>query len=383
MKVTLASLDLFHIANQARYLQSVGVLHEFFCSRLRPSHEGISAEFVRNSIPLHYALRVMQRWPAPVGGNEFYLRLCRTFDRWLSTRFSPETDILTVLSGVGLRSIQAAKKSGIVTVVDCGSTHTDAQHEIVAAEYERNGLGAPLFPKEYRDRVREEFSEADYIQLPSEFVIRTFLERGVSERKILKSPYGVDLTYFYPERKEPRDSVFRVVCPSGVNLRKGARLLAEAWRQLAWNDAELHWIGFPSRETKHLFPKPLPGLTFERYRSHSELAALYRQCDVLVLPSFEEGLARVLLEGAASGLPIIATPNSGVEDFFSPSSPEGWLIPVNDVDSLCNALTEAKQDRARTAELGMRAAERAQQFTWDAYGQRVLTNYMRVLDESF
>jgi glycosyltransferase involved in cell wall biosynthesis len=102
---------------------------------------------------------------------------------------------------------------------------------------------------------------------------------------------------------------------------------------------------------------------------------LYRACDVLVLPSFEEGLARVLLEAAASGLPLIATPNTGVEDFFTPSDPEGWLIPVNDVGALCDALVAAKRDRERSQALGRRAFERAQGFSWDAYGERVLANY--------
>jgi glycosyltransferase involved in cell wall biosynthesis len=86
-----------------------------------------------------------------------------------------------------------------------------------------------------------------------------------------------------------------------------------------------------------------------------------------------------MLEAAASGLPIIVTPNTGAEDFFSPGDPEGWLIPANDVDALCDALTEAKADREKTFQVGQRAAARAQTFSWDAYGAKVVENYRQIL----
>jgi glycosyltransferase involved in cell wall biosynthesis len=109
------------------------------------------------------------------------------------------------------------------------------------------------------------------------------------------------------------------------------------------------------------------------------LASLYRTCDVFVLPSFEEGFARVMLEAAASGLPIIVTPNTGAEDFFSPGQPEGWLIPVNNIDALCDAFVEAKADREKTFRAGQKAAARAQQFSWEVYGARVIENYQQIL----
>ena len=379
MKITLASLDHFHIADQARSIQSSGDLDHYYTTRIRESKDGIRDELGTSCYPLHYALRVMQRKPKWVGGNHYYLGLCRAFDAWLLTQFSRKTDILTVLSGVGLHSLRAARKNGILTVIDCGSTHTDFQHDVLTEEFARNGIRAPLFPEAYRDRVRREFEEADYIQLPSQFVINTFLNRGIPQSKIIRAAYGVNLSLFAPSPELDLNRPFRVICPSGVNLRKGARVLAEAWRKLEWQDAELRWIGTPDEFSKHLFNKPIPGLIFERHRSHQALAELYRSCDVFVLPSFEEGLARVMLEAAASGLPLIATPNTGVEDFFTAGTPEGWLIPTNDVDALCQALTEARADREKTFQLGQRAAERAQAFSWDAYGEKVRANYEKIL----
>ncbi len=382
MKITLASFDHFHILNQAQYLLKEGHLQDYFSTRLRPKIEKVPSPKNHSCYPLHYGLRVMQRWPQWVGGNYTYLQLCRLFDYWLCRNFSLKSDLLVVLSGVGLKSFRKARANGMKTVVDCGSTHTDFQHQIVLEEFRRNGFNAPLFPKGYCDRVREEFLEADYIQIPSHFVGKTFLDHGIPESKLLYAPYGVHLETFRKKDELKKKTRFRAICASGVNLRKGARILVEAWRKLAWHDAELHWVGSPTLQTEHLFKKTLPGLMWHPLMSHRELAELYRQCDVMVLPSFEEGLARVIIEAAASGLPGIVTPNSGAEEFFTPGNPEGWLIPVNNVDALCEALQQAKFNREATFVLGQRAAERAQLFSWDAYGKKVVENYQSILSKN-
>lgn len=379
MRVTLASLDLFHIVNQARFLQSNKSLDHYFTTRVRPETEGIESELGSSRYSLHYLLRIMQRWPRLVGGNHFYLQLCREFDRWVRSRFSRKTDILTILSGVGLQSFRAARRAGIPTVVDCGSTHTDFQNEIVLDEFRRNGIQQPLFPAAYRDRVRTEFLEADYIQIPTKFVGRTFVDRGIPAEKLLYAIYGVDANRFTPRSRPSGTEPFRAICTSGINLRKGARVLMEAWRKLSWSDAELHWIGKTTSETAHLFREQPQTIILHEWMSHEELSDLCRRCDVFVLPSFEDGFARVMLEAAACGLPLIVTPNTGAEDFFSPGEPEGWLIPVNDVDALCGSLRSAKGDRDRTFALGQSAAQKARAFTWDVYGEQVLANYRAVL----
>lgn len=378
-RITLASLDLFHLINQAHYLQKTGALRGFYSTRLRPEVEQIRPELAHSCPPAHYALRVWQMYLQSLTGTHGYLQVCRFFDLWLRSAMDWDTDLLAILSGVGLSAFREAKKRGIVTVVECGSTHTDYQHEIVSAELRRNGIATPLFPQAYRDRVKAEFELADYIQVPSDFVARTFLENGVDAKKLLLAPYGANLEIFHPKPAFDEAGPFRVICPSGVNLRKGARVLAEAWRKLGWRDAELVWIGQPGPETEPLFTPELPGLRFMKMMPHQQLAELYRSCDVFVLPSFEEGLARVLVEAASCGLPLIATPNTGVENLFTPGAPEGWLIPVNDVDALCEALIAAKADRAKTHALGQRAHQKVTGgWSWEDYGRKVAANYEKV-----
>jgi len=382
--IQIGSLDTFHMpALQA------GLAVEFdteFYSTWSLRRLGPNPTLPRtNAWVLHYLLGIYKRFPWVQRNNQTYLPLCEVFDIWFTGKLKPEMDALYFLSGFGTKAMRKAHAWGKPVVVDSGSTHTDFQHRIVWEEYQRNGLRHPLFPEAYRSRIRQEFIEGDFIQIPSEFVKRTYLEEGIPAEKILKAPYGADISGFSARSESDVSPVFRAICPSGVNLRKGARVLVEAWRKLGWSkaEAELYWVGWPGHpEVRHLFSEPVEGIVWQGWMSHAELAALYRSCDVLVLPSFEEGLARVLIEAAASGVPPIATPNTGVEDFFSTDDPEGWLIPCNDVNALCEALVAARSNRQATFELGQRAAARARHgFSWDDYGVRVRENLRIVLGQ--
>ena len=64
----------------------------------------------------------------------------------------------------------------------------------------------------------------------------------------------------------------------------------------------------------------------------------YRASDVLVLPSYSEGMPNVILEAMASGMTVIATDVGAVRV----AAPEGtgWLIPAADQEALTKALTE-------------------------------------------
>jgi glycosyltransferase involved in cell wall biosynthesis len=378
--IQIGSLDLFWMPRLASALGEVSKVALCSTWSLKSSPPQV-AQF-NNAWHLHYLLAAYKRFPLLQKENWLYLELCKAFDRWWSRRLPSECHAVYLLSGCGLQTAQKARANGAKIIVDSGSTHTDFQHRIVWEEYQRNGLRAPLFPEAYRTRLRQEFAMMDFIQIPSGFVKQTYLEAGIPESKILKATYGTDVARFSARKETDLNPMFRAICPSGVNLRKGARLLVEAWRKLGWKEteAELHWVGWPGHpDVKHLFRDPLRGVIWHGWMPHSELCKLYRSCDVLVLPSFEEGFARVLVEGAASGLPPIATPNTGIEDFFTPGNPEGWLIPCNDVDALCEALIEAKSDRQKTFELGQQAAARARSgFSWEDYGVQVRGNFGRV-----
>lgn len=76
---------------------------------------------------------------------------------------------------------------------------------------------------------------------------------------------------------------------------------------------------------------------FAGYRTQEEVAALLQKADMLVLPSFAEGLPVVLMEALASRIPVIATPVAGVSELVRDDE-TGLLVPPGDIDALAEAL---------------------------------------------
>ena len=70
-----------------------------------------------------------------------------------------------------------------------------------------------------------------------------------------------------------------------------------------------------------------------------EVPQYYNACDLFVLPSNYEGLARVLVEAAIAGKPIIATDVSGVSDVVI-NNITGYIIRPNDPIALANAIRD-------------------------------------------
>ena len=94
----------------------------------------------------------------------------------------------------------------------------------------------------------------------------------------------------------------------------------------------------------------------------------YADADLFVYPSLHEGSAFATYEALASGLPVIATPNTGsvVRD-----GTDGYLVPVRDVDALMAKIELLYRDAERRAAMGMAARQRAEEFTWGAYRERL------------
>lgn len=77
---------------------------------------------------------------------------------------------------------------------------------------------------------------------------------------------------------------------------------------------------------------------------HSDISMVYSAIDVLVLPSNSEGLPRVLIEGMAHKLPVIATEVAGTPEIITHGK-TGFLISKNAVDELTFYIEELAEKK--------------------------------------
>jgi glycosyltransferase involved in cell wall biosynthesis len=109
-------------------------------------------------------------------------------------------------------------------------------------------------------------------------------------------------------------------------------------------------------------------------------ANLYRAADALVFPTSYEAFPLVLLEAAASGLPLLATRVNGTEDLLI-DGVNGWFITQDGLD-IAEHLNELRSSPELAGRMGQRARDAVAAFTWDAMTEsyRSLYRELRVSD---
>ncbi|MDW8054133.1 MAG: glycosyltransferase family 4 protein [Anaerolineae bacterium] len=296
------------------------------------------------------------------------------YDAWATRQLEP-TDIFHVWGSYGLRSIQRAKAMGALTVLEHASAHPVYRTQLLREEYARWGI--PFHVRSAAlSRALAEIALVDYVKVPSDFVYRSFVEQGVPSRKLLKVPYGVDLTRFRPaEKTNNANRPFRVLFVGQIGIRKGVPYLLEAWRKLQWRDAELWLVG-------RLLPEMKPILT--RYQNlegvqlighTSDPASVYQQADVFAFPAIEEGSALVTYEAMACGLPVITTPNAGA---VMQDGEEGFLVAVRDVEALAERLDRLRGNPPLQRRMSEAARWRAASLSWEDSGTLLVAAYGQV-----
>jgi glycosyltransferase involved in cell wall biosynthesis len=72
----------------------------------------------------------------------------------------------------------------------------------------------------------------------------------------------------------------------------------------------------------------------------NDMQDVFAQAQIVCLPSYHEGLPKVLLEAAVSGCAMVASDISGCQEIVREGA-TGWLVPVRDADALADALQQA------------------------------------------
>lgn len=92
----------------------------------------------------------------------------------------------------------------------------------------------------------------------------------------------------------------------------------------------------------------------------NDVAAIYRELDVFVLPSNAEGTSMSILEAMASGVCVVATAVGGTSDLLA-NGASGMLVPAGNPAALANALTVVLRDGARRRYLADAGRTRAEE----------------------
>jgi glycosyltransferase involved in cell wall biosynthesis len=295
------------------------------------------------------------------------------FDRWVARRFVRDCDMYWGFQGSCLESLQAARERGIRAIAEFATAHVTKAREVLSREAERHPEWSATisnfhFPDWYRQRLEAEPHAAEICIAASQFTVRSLEEAGVAPDRIQLLPLGADLDQFRCRRR-PEKGPFRILFVGGVGQRKGVKYLLQAFDRIRGRGMELTLAGPLPADLRPLTPYR------ERIRLTGRLdqAAVVEEmhrAHVLVLPSVFEGFGLVIAEAMATGMPVIASTHSAGPDVIREGI-DGFVLEPDDVDGLAERLNRLQSDRRQAVEMGLRAAERAREFSWEAHAERV------------
>lgn len=198
--------------------------------------------------------------------------------------------------------------------------------------------GPDIFFEPYHWRLDEKIARAAFVACISHFCRSQAMlfSSAVHWPKLHIVHCGVDPTLYDSARGE---GAKRLLFVGRLAAVKGVPVLFRALQPLVVDhpDLKLTLIGDgPERASLEHEAKVL-GLSdftvFAGYKGQSEVAKALRETDILVLPSFAEGLPVVLMEALAARVPVLATRIAGVSELVEDGI-SGRLVAPGDVQAL-------------------------------------------------
>jgi len=371
VQILLTAWGSAHLRPIARALQHHNALAGLWITDKNTT--GISPEKYRRCWPYHLAMKPFYHL-APLGITEkMAFILFPLWQSWFRHQKPPPFDVVYSPMGFATEAFEIAERTGALKIVDAISSHPTSFFGFWQRECDLWFPGAQVgWPRKMIGRANRELERADLILCPSTFVRDSMLYNGIPEVKCFLNPYGVDTSVFTPRTALPEKP--RFVCVGTICLRKGHQYLFRAFEKArkVLKDAELVCVGGYYPDFK-LEKKRWEG-TFKHYQNIpiAELTKILRESTAFVFPSNEEGFAKAIIEGMASGLPIIATHESGATTLVDDGM-EGIIVKARNVDQIADAMIKLATDREANERMGHAAHARgAKKNSWDDFAERLI-----------
>jgi len=372
-KVLLAHPGIQHAPRLAEQLERQGMLARFWTGWAKAGagtgkrQVAIPSEKIRTRPWVEWIALCLQK--SGLKGEQVWAFRNRLFQKLI-----PESEILQADVVVGFDTaadILADRccRAGIALVLDQTTPRRSFKKKIFQELGIRpqNNLCSPKIVIEGEKKEQEADTK---IVVASSFCRKSFEADANLHHKTRVIPYGLSASFLSAghdrDYSKPRERL-RFIYVGNLGWHKGIKILLQAWSSIISSGASLRVVGRGSDIVEGELRRA--GIELVGQLDTAGVAKEMSEADVLLFPSFFEGFGRVILEGMAAGLPVIATANTGGPDVMEEGK-EGFIVPAGSAGALREKMEWLIQNPSRAVEMGRQAHARATQFTWETYGQR-------------
>ncbi len=292
----------------------------------------------------------------------------------LTTLLSRTADLVQVATPgpMGIAGLIAARMLGLPVL---------AQYHTEVPDYAARMTRLPFVKRLVSPYVGWFYRQANVCLAPSQATTDRLLELGIPSAQIQRVQRGVDLALFDPARRDRGLlAQYGIAADAPVALyvgrlsrEKNLRVLRSAWQQIyAANPlARLVVVG----DGPQASALDGAGVVRTGVLQGEPLAAMFATADVFAFPSETETFGNVVVEAAASGLPVVVAAKGAAHEHVIHG--ETGLIYGDRASSLARDVLLLFADPQRRARLGRAAREhvlaydleRAMIATWEMYGE--------------
>jgi len=298
-------------------------------------------------------------------------------------KLAGQIDVIHTWPLAATRTLKVAARLGIPTVYERPNAHTQVFYEVVRKECQRLGIVLPpghehLYAPDVIRIEEEEYRLATRIACPSDYVRRTFMEKGFPPSQLARHQYGYSEREYYPGDRRPNAARgLSVLFAGGITPVKGLHFALEAWLQSSAHlQGRFLIAGQITPEYAQVLAPMLRHYSVRVLGFRKDLPELMRESDILVCPSLSEGFPLVLAEARGSGCVALV---SDVCCETCHHLENALLHRAGDVEALSGHFSLLHEDRALLARLRAASLASAHEITWTAAGVKLLDLYRRVI----
>ena len=224
--------------------------------------------------------------------------------------------------------------------------------------------------------------------------MKDLLEQNYGIDNVIAIHNGVDHKFFSPEKKEQTvrglDTDKPIVLFSTrMTVAKGANYLIQAIPDIIRENENVHFV-FSGAGSKEPWVKLLQKegvnesfYTFLGYLDYSELAGLYANAEIFVVPSLNENLPIRILEAMSSETAVIATNICAIPEAVTHEY-NGILIPPRDPKAIAKSVNKLLEDKDYSGDLARNGRKTViEKFSWEKIGAETEQVYEKLIGKSY
>jgi glycosyltransferase involved in cell wall biosynthesis len=213
---------------------------------------------------------------------------------------------------------------------------------------------------------------------------------GLKERALLFMPSvsisvipnGVELDRFFPAETSEKSKVLRLLTVGRLSVTKRIEMLIDAVEILHRTACKLHLtiVGggqMQQRLRKNVAERELSDVIKLTGRVSSEkMPEVYRNSDIFISASIQEGMSNAMLEAMASGLPIVTTQCEGLAELIDGN---GIIVEKDNIEDIAKAIKRLADDSGLYKQMSIAARKQAEKFDWANIASGYIEQYHKII----